>query len=272
MIFIIGVVMLVYLYQGGMKVVVYGDVIQMIILFGGILICFGMGLYYLGGWELFIVQVDFSWLKVVDFSLLGLQKGEEFGFWFMLIGGLFLYIFYYGIDQSQVQCLFLVQDMVMVKKILLVNGLMWFFIILIYCVMGFILGMMVVINSDFWVLIFVDKFDLMIFIFIWEYLLYGIIGILMVVIFLVMMLLLSLIINLLSVVMMEDFFNWWKQLSVGQYNCYLCYVVLFWGLVCLVLVFFIGDIVKMVIEVINKIGLVFYGFILVIFVVVIGWK
>ena len=38
-ILIIGVVTLIYCYQGGMKAVVYGDVIQMIILFGGIIIC-----------------------------------------------------------------------------------------------------------------------------------------------------------------------------------------------------------------------------------------
>ncbi|MGB3465384.1 MAG: sodium transporter, partial [Cyclobacteriaceae bacterium] len=34
---------------------------------------------------------------------------------------------------------------------------------------------------------------------------------------------------------------------------------LFWGFVCLVLAFFVGDIAKTVIEAINKIGSVFYG-------------
>ena len=47
---IIGVVTLIYSYQGGMKAVVYGDVIQMLILFGGIIICLGAGLSNLGGW------------------------------------------------------------------------------------------------------------------------------------------------------------------------------------------------------------------------------
>lgn len=271
-ILIIGVVTLIYSYQGGMKAVVYGDVIQMIILFGGILICFGMGLHYLGGWESFTAQVDPSRLKAVDFSSLGLQKGEEFGFWPMLIGGLFLYTSYYGTDQSQVQRLFSAQDMATVKKTLLVNGLMRFPITLIYCVMGLILGTMVATNSDFRALIPADKPDLMIPIFIREYLPHGIIGILMVAILSATMSSLSSTINSLSAATMEDFFNRRKQLSVGQYNRYSRYAVLFWGLVCLVLAFFTGDIAKTVIEAINKIGSVFYGPILATFVAAIGWK
>lgn len=271
-ILIIGVVTLIYSYQGGMKAVVYGDVIQMIILFGGILICFGMGLHYLGGWESFTAQVDPSRLKAVDFSSLGLQKGEEFGFWPMLIGGLFLYTSYYGTDQSQVQRLFSAQDMATVKKTLLVNGLMRFPITLIYCVMGLVLGTMVATNSDFRALIPADKPDLMIPIFIREYLPHGIIGILMVAILSATMSSLSSTINSLSAATMEDFFNRRKQLSVGQYNRYSRYAVLFWGLVCLVLAFFTGDIAKTVIEAINKIGSVFYGPILATFVAAIGWK
>ena len=44
---LIGVITVIYSYQGGMKAVVYGDMIQMIILFVGILICLGYGLSYL---------------------------------------------------------------------------------------------------------------------------------------------------------------------------------------------------------------------------------
>ena len=71
---------------------------------------------------------------------------------------------------------------------------------------------------------------------------------------------------------MEDFFNRKKQLDTEQYARYSRYTVLFWGLVCLVLAFFTGDIAKTVIEAINKIGSVFYGPILATFVAAIGWK
>lgn len=45
---LIGIVTMIYSYQGGMKAVVYGDMIQMIILFIGIIICFSFGLKELG--------------------------------------------------------------------------------------------------------------------------------------------------------------------------------------------------------------------------------
>ncbi|MEL7339788.1 MAG: sodium transporter, partial [Bacteroidota bacterium] len=72
-ILIIGVITLIYSYQGGMKAVVYGDVIQMIILFMGIVICLISGLVHLGGWDAFVSQVDPTRLKAVDFQSFGFQ-------------------------------------------------------------------------------------------------------------------------------------------------------------------------------------------------------
>lgn len=79
-ILVIGAVTLIYSYQGGMKAVVYGDVIQMIILFLGIIICFIAGLHYLGGWSAFIEQVNPDRLNVIDFGKHGFKDGEQFGF------------------------------------------------------------------------------------------------------------------------------------------------------------------------------------------------
>ena len=77
---LIGIVTMIYSYQGGMKAVVYGDMIQMIILFIGIIICFGFGVHYLGGWGNFLDKVDTSRVTAVDFTSLGFS-GDEFGFW-----------------------------------------------------------------------------------------------------------------------------------------------------------------------------------------------
>ena len=97
-ILIIGVVTLIYSYQGGMKAVVYGDMIQMIILFLGIIICLFAGIHYIGGWGEFITNIDRSRLDAVDFSSMGLQQDDEFGFWPMLIGGFFplYFLLWYG--------------------------------------------------------------------------------------------------------------------------------------------------------------------------------
>ena len=166
---IIGVVTLIYSYQGGMKAVVYGDVIQMFILFLGIIICFFYGLSYLGGWGTFIDQVDSNRLTVIDFDAYGFDGGNQFGFWPMLLGGFFLYASYYGTDQSQVQRLFSAKDLPTVRKALLCNGLMRFPITLVYCIMGLIIGTMVITMPEFRSLIPDDKPDLMIPIFIREY-------------------------------------------------------------------------------------------------------
>lgn len=269
---IIGVVTLIYSYQGGMKAVVYGDMIQMIILFLGMIICFVAGLYYLGGWENFIAQVDTERLTAVNFDSWGLTEGDEFGFFPMLFGGLFLYVSYYGTDQSQVQRLFSAQDMGTVKKTLLANGLMRFPITLFYCIMGLIIGTFVLSNAEFLAKIPTDKPDLMIPIFIRDYLPHGVIGILMIAILAAAMSSLSSAINSLSAASVEDIFNRNKNLTDKQYMKYSKYSAIFWGLVCLILAFFTGDIAKTVIEAINKIGSVFYGPILATFISAIALK
>ncbi len=271
-IILIGIVTLIYSYQGGMKAVVYGDVIQMIILFLGIIICFVYGLHYLGGWEAFTESVDRSRLTAVDFSSMGFQKGEEFGFWPMVLGGFFLYASYYGTDQSQVQRLFSAKDIGTVRKALLCNGLMRFPITLTYCIMGLIIGTMVVQLPEFRAMIPEDKPDLMIPIFIREYLPHGIIGILMVAIFSAAMSSLSSTINSLSAASVEDIFNRDKKLSEADYAKYSKLSAIFWGVFCIVFAFFTGDIAKTVIEAINKVGSVFYGPILATFICAIGIK
>lgn len=271
-ILIIGVVTLIYSYQGGMKAVVYGDMIQMIILFLGIIICLIAGIHYIGGWEEFIVNIDRDRLEAVDFKSLGLQEGDEFGFWPMLIGGFFLYTSYYGTDQSQVQRLFSAQDMGTVKKTLLFNGLLRFPITLVYCFMGLVIGTLALSQTDFLQSIPAEKPDLMIPIFIRDYLPHGVIGILMVAIFSAAMSSLSSAINSLSATTVEDFFNRKKDLPNEKYMAYSRYAALFWGTVCIVLAFFTGDIAKTVIEAINKVGSVFYGPILATFIAAIALK
>ena len=271
-ILIIGVVTLIYSYQGGMKAVVYGDMIQMIILFLGIIICLIAGIHYIGGWDTFIANIDRPRLEAVNFSSMGFEKGDEFGFWPMLIGGFFLYASYYGTDQSQVQRLFSAQDMGTVKKTLLFNGLLRFPITFIYCVMGLVIGTLAITQTDFMQSIPSDKPDLMIPIFIRDYLPHGVIGILMVAIFSAAMSSLSSAINSLSAASVEDFFNRDKDLPNEKYMAYSKYAALFWGVVCIILAFFTGDIAKTVIEAINKVGSVFYGPILATFIAAVALK
>ncbi|MDB4292903.1 sodium:solute symporter [Maribacter sp.] len=286
-ILIIGVITLVYSFQGGMKAVIWGDVIQMVILFLGIIICLVYGISELGGFENFLTHVDKDRLTAVDFNKWGFNnadKQDEFGFWPMVIGGFFLYASYYGTDQTQSQRLLSAKGMPTIKKLLLANGLFRFPLTLTYCVMGLVLGTLLVQDASFQELMESTyqanigslegkKADLMVPVFILKYLPNGIIGILIVAIMSAAMSTLSSTVNSLSAVTMEDFvkrFN--PDMTDSKYVMNSRFLSIFWGVVCLGFAFFAGNIEGTVIEVINKISSVFYGPILAVFILAIMTK
>jgi SSS family transporter len=243
-ILIISVVTVIYSWQGGMKAVVWGDTIQMLILFAGLLIC----LFY--GWFLveenggFTAGFDPARLQVIDFNW-GFSEGQEYGIWPMVIGGFFLYASYYGCDQTQAQRMLSAKNEKTIRQLLLANGLLRFPVVLVYCTMGLILGALVVAAPDFLEEIaavtqkaFPEEYaksgikpDLMIPVFIIKYLPHGVIGILMVGILSAAMSSLSSTINSLSAVTVEDFFNRGEnKLSDSRYMWISKISVLFWGL------------------------------------------
>lgn len=284
---LIGIITLIYSFQGGMKAVIWGDVIQMLILFMGIIICLVYGLSELGGFENFLTKVDPDRLTAVDFNKWGfnnVDKNDEFGFWPMIIGGFFLYASYYGTDQTQTQRLLSASGLPTIKKLLLANGLFRFPVTLTYCIMGLVLGTLFVSDISFQEQI-TDvynsnignlegkKADLMVPVFIIKYLPNGVIGILLVAIMSAAMSSLSSTVNSLSAVTIEDFVKRFKpDLSDKKYVKYSRLLSVFWGLVCLFFAFFAGSIEGTVIEVINKISSVFYGPILAVFILAILTK
>ena len=103
---ILGVVTIIYDMLGGMAAVVISDVIQMVILYLGIVLCLVYSIDAVGGFS--AVFASFSELgpmlkeyapdpaqftdkfvatQAVDFSGTGFETGTEFGFWPMLFGG-----------------------------------------------------------------------------------------------------------------------------------------------------------------------------------------
>ena len=99
---LIGVVTLLYSLQGGMKAVVYGDAVQMVIIVMGTAVCIAFGLNALGGWDAFLQLLPSERVSAINFSSLGLN-GDSFGFLPMVLGGIILYASYYGCDQSEAQ-------------------------------------------------------------------------------------------------------------------------------------------------------------------------
>lgn len=283
---IISAITIIYSWQGGMKAVVWGDAIQMILLFAGLLVC----TYY--GWQLLQDNgglangFDPKRLEVIDFNM-GLNAGEEYGIWPMIFGGFFLYVSYYGCDQSQAQRMLSARNEKTIRQLLLANGLLRFPVVLVYCTMGLFIGALVTVAPDFMADIATAtqkhfpadyaatgyKADLMIPVFIVKYLPHGFIGILMVAILSAAMSSLSSTVNSLSAVSVEDFFNRGKEkLSNKKYMILSKVSVVFWGVVCIACSFLFGGSKSAVIEIINAIGSVFYGPVLVTFILAIFSK
>jgi SSS family transporter len=265
---VVGVTTIVYSLEGGMKAVVYSEVAQMLIKFFGIIMIVIYGLINIGGWSVFKQNVDMTRLQAVDFSNFGFNGGE-YGFFPMLLGGIFLYCSYYGTDQIQAQRILAAKDMFTVRKILLANGLLRFPITFMYCLGGLILGTFVKMSPDFAAKIPINKTDLMIPVFIENYLPHGVIGLIVVAIIAAAMSAYSSTLNSLSAVTMEEFVQRKYQLNDEKYVLYSKIIAFIWGIVTMILAFYVGDIAKTVIEAINKIGSVFYGPILGIFLLAI---
>ncbi len=273
-IFITGLVTIIYDMMGGMKAVIYSDVIQMSILFVGIFICSLFALYLLGGWDTFMANLDVTRLKVINFKGLGIGKGNEFGFWPMVIGGFFLYASYYGCDQTQVQRQLSARNLKEVRHSMMLNGLGRFPVVLLYCTMGLFLATFAVTHPAFQAMIPEDNPDMMVPLFIIHYLPAGLTGLLIVAILAAAMSSLDSSLNSLSAASVQDLVvrNTKRSLTNQEHLRYSKLFTLFWGIVCTLMAFAVGNISPTVIEAINKVGSLFFGPILATFILAILTK
>jgi solute carrier family 5 (sodium-dependent multivitamin transporter), member 6 len=138
-ILVVGAVTLLYDVLGGMRIVVLSDVLQMIIIVAGIVVCGGFALHLIG-WSQAWHGFSPDRLKILDFSHPGTSVKGQYAFWPMVLGGMFLYASYYGCDQSQVQRQLSVGTLSGVRKSLLFNALGRFPVVLMYCLMGVVVG------------------------------------------------------------------------------------------------------------------------------------
>jgi len=261
---LLGVVSVIYSLEGGMKAVVYSEVAQMAVMVLGILLIITFGLYHIGGWSGLEAHVNRDRLQVLDFKNFGFD-GREFGFWPMVIGGFFLYISYYGTDQTQAQRALSARDEGTLRRMLLFNGLFRFPVTVCYCLGGLILGAFAMSNTEFGSLIPVGKPDLMIPVFVSHYLPHGVIGIIVVALIAAGMSSYSATLNSVSAVVMEDFVSRFVTIPKERYVTWSKRVAMVLGGITLAVGFVADRIAPTAIEAINKVGSLVYGPILGIF-------
>ncbi|MFO7769439.1 MAG: sodium:solute symporter [bacterium] len=256
-----GAVAMVYELFGGIHIDILSDTIQMIILLFGILLVGVVGLSAVGGWSAVQAALDPARFQAVDFTAHGLGDGRDFGFWPLFFGGLFLYLSYYGSDQSQVQRELSTRSLDAAKGSLLFNGLARFPIVLAYCTVGLILGAWAANHPEFLATLPGGNVDYMLPMFIREHLPVGLTGFIFVAIFAAAMSNLDSSINSLSAATMEDVYKKLRpdRLTEAQELRLGKLFTLGWGVFCVGFAFYAGDISPTVIESINKIGSAFYG-------------
>jgi SSS family transporter len=132
----VGLFSVAYTSLGGIVADIWTDVVQLVLLWGGILVV-SVDVVLTRGAS---VLVPPERARTLVFDASGIGDGVTFAFWPMLIGGFFLYMSYYGCDQSQAQRLLTARDDRTAERALVLNGLLRFPLVLSYCAFGLLLA------------------------------------------------------------------------------------------------------------------------------------
>ena len=267
-----GAITIIYDVLGGIRAVIVSDVIQMIILTSVL----GYLAYLLigsaGGLESMLAQIPAERTAALSFRHHGLGDGHDFAFLPMLIGGFFLYVAYYGCDQSQVQRQLCAATQDDNQKILIINGVLRFPLVLLYCLIGAGLAAYAGLHTDFLsslpLINEAPNYNMALPVLFSRELPVGVVGLAVVALLAAAMSSLDSVINSLSATTLKDFVKpamkeriatpaqelWWGRA-----------LTVFWGVFALVTAFFVDDIASTVIVAVNKVGSLINGPILGVF-------
>jgi SSS family transporter len=138
---VIMALVLAYTFEGGMKAVIWTDVIQFILYFSGSLAGFFLLIHKIpGGWETVAhAAAATNKFRVFDFSFSLVNPAKTFTFWSGVIGGGFLTMASHGTDQTIVQRLLAAKSERESKIALLASGAVIFFQFALFLVLGVML-------------------------------------------------------------------------------------------------------------------------------------
>jgi SSS family solute:Na+ symporter len=239
---------------GGMRAVVVSDVIQMLLLTTAVVVALA--------WLYEPMILHFDELAHRTPALVndwGLTSGNNYGFWPMLIGGFFLYMAYYGCDQSQAQRLLSAHDEDATRRVLLLNGLLRFPLVLAYCLVGLGLAGYAIENGSFVAGLPLTQlgepnFNLVFPAFVAQEFAPGFAGLAIVGLFAAAMSSIDSALNSLSASTVEDYINRFAKLPERRLFLYSKLATLGWGLFAVAFSFQVERIAPTVLEAINKIG------------------
>jgi SSS family solute:Na+ symporter len=140
-ILLIMALVLVYTFEGGMKAVIWTDVVQLILYLSGSLAAFFLLLHRIpGGWETVVrAAAATNKFRVFDFSFSLVNPAKTYTFWSGVIGGGFLTMASHGTDQTIVQRLLAAKSERESKIALLASGVIIVFQFALFLVLGVML-------------------------------------------------------------------------------------------------------------------------------------
>ncbi len=255
-IIIVGGFTVVYDTLGGMRAIVWTDVMQMIVLVGGVLVGGWYAWQLAGGGAQILASLDPARLAAVELAH-GVGDGARAPLWGFLIGGLVLYVAYYGVDQSQAQRALAATSVRDAQRALALNGVLRFPLTLMYAGLGIAVGGVFAGHEALRAAVPEGRLDYLVPRFIELYLPSGIRGLLVAAILAAAMSSLDSALNSLSAATQRDFVapylapRW--QLFASRA------LTAVWGVLIVVFAFMVGDLASTVVEGINRIGALFYG-------------
>ncbi|MCB1670394.1 MAG: sodium:solute symporter [Gammaproteobacteria bacterium] len=271
---LLGAFTVVYDVLGGIRGVILSDVIQLFILVAVLGLLFMMLMDSNGGFLAMLGNLPEERRQTLEFSTHGLGDGQTFAFWPMLIGGVFLYLSYYGCDQSQVQRTLSTKGIDGSNQALFLNGLLRFPLVLLYCLVGVGIAGYAAATPGFIESLPASggepEYNLAVPMYMINALPPGLVGLSMVALFAAAMSSLDSVLNSLSATTMEDFVRRYHQHRGRPWSEHrelvLSRVITsIWGIITLIMAFFVGDIATTVLEAINQIGSMANGSILAVF-------
>ncbi|MDI9426246.1 MAG: sodium/solute symporter [Spirochaetota bacterium] len=259
---LIAAVALAYTVFGGIRADIYTDLLQLVVLWLSSIACVFV-LWALLGKGVSIPADAAGRLEVFVFDSTGLGDGETFSFWPMLFGGLFLYISYYGCDQSQAQRLLASGGAAGARRALVFNAIVRFPIVLTYSAIGVLMISFLAARPEFAASLKGLPPDYLMPRFFTDYLPPGLLGLAVAGMLAASMSSLDSAINSLSAVTWEDFacrmFPGLDSMSDKKKLFASRMITLFWGIFSTVFALQIAGGSETVIELVNKIGSAFYG-------------
>jgi SSS family transporter len=240
--------------MGGMRAVVVSDVLQMLLLLAAVIVSLVWLMPYL-----IDSAADLSARSTPLLNDWGVSGESNYGFWPMLIGGFFLYTAYYGCDQSQAQRLLAAHDERDLQRVLLLNGLLRFPVVLAYCLLGLGLAAYALAEPDFLSELPLTSsgapnVNLVFPAFVQREFAPGLAGLAIVGLFAAAMSSIDSALNSLSASALEDFVAPASSLSERQYFLLSKLFTFAWGAFAVAFSFSVEHIAPTVLEAINKIG------------------